>query len=63
MNKVCRKAPAPITVATIFTVDEIDAPDREARHLSDLDPRIPEEEVRAHPVEDLVPYQFDLEHP
>ncbi|GMN39714.1 hypothetical protein TIFTF001_008941 [Ficus carica] len=63
VNKVCRKAPEPITVATIFTVDEIDAPDGEIKHLSDLDPRIPEEEIRAHPVKDLVPHQLDLEHP
>ena len=30
--------------------------------MSDLDPRIPEEEVQAHPVEDLVPYHLDPEH-
>ena len=50
-------------MATIFKVDKIDTPDDEIKRLSDLDPRIPEEEVRAHPVEDLVPYQLDPEHP
>ena len=63
VNKVCRKAPASITVATVFTVDEVEAPSGEVTRLSDLDPRIPEEEIRAHPVEDLVPYQLDPEHP
>ncbi|GMN59308.1 hypothetical protein TIFTF001_028405 [Ficus carica] len=44
-------------------IGEIEAPDGEVRRLSDLDPRMPEEEVRAQPVEDLVPYQLDNEHP
>ncbi|GMN60600.1 hypothetical protein TIFTF001_029691 [Ficus carica] len=48
VNKVCRKAPAPITVAALFTVDEAEAPSGEVARLSDLDPRIPEEEIRAH---------------
>ena len=60
---MCRKAPVPITMATVFTVDEIDAFGGEVKRLSELDPRIPEEEIRAHPVEDLVPYQLDPEHP
>lgn len=58
-----RKAPTPITVAVIFMVDEIEAPSGKVMRLSDLDPRIPEEEIRAHPVEDLVPYQLDSKHP
>ncbi|GMN52407.1 hypothetical protein TIFTF001_021552 [Ficus carica] len=63
VNKVCRKAPAPITVATVFTVDEAEAPSGDVARLSDLDPRIPEEEIRAHPVEDLLPYNLDPERP
>ncbi|GMN72562.1 hypothetical protein TIFTF001_056023, partial [Ficus carica] len=61
VNKVCRKAPA--TVATILKIDEADVPNEEIKPLSDLDPRLPDEEVRAYPVEDLVPYQLDPEHP
>ena len=60
VNKVCRKAPA--TVAAILMVDEADTPSG-VKRLSDLDPRLPDEEVRALPVEDLVPYQLDPEHP
>ncbi|GMN48602.1 hypothetical protein TIFTF001_017771 [Ficus carica] len=30
---------------TIFTIDEVDAPDEEVKRLSDLDPRMPEEEI------------------
>ena len=63
MNKMCCKAPEPITVATIFKVNEINTPDDEIKCLSDLDPRILEEEVKANLVEDLVPYQLDPEHP
>ena len=44
VNKMCRKALEPAIVTTIF------------KRLSDLDPQIPEEEVWAHPVEDLIPY-------
>ena len=62
VNNVCRKAPAPATVAAIFTVDEAEAPNGEVKHLSDLDPRSPEEEFRVHPAEDLVPYHLDPEH-
>lgn len=43
-------------------VDETDAPNGEVRFLSNLDPRIPEEEIRVHLVEDLVTYQLDPEH-
>ena len=63
VNKVCRKAPAPITVAAIFTVNEIEVLSGDVKRLSDLDPRISEEEIRAHPTEDLVPHQLDPEHP
>ena len=63
VNKVCRNAPALATMATIFTVDEIEVPGGEVKRLSDLDSQIPEEDIRAHPVEDLVPYQLDPEHP
>ncbi|GMN54095.1 hypothetical protein TIFTF001_023222 [Ficus carica] len=59
----CCKTPRPNTVATIFKVDEVDTPNGEIKRLSDLDPRIPEEEIRAHPIKDLVPYQLDPEHP
>ncbi|GMN58044.1 hypothetical protein TIFTF001_027157 [Ficus carica] len=45
VNKVCRKAPQLAIVTTIFKIDEINTPDGEVKHLSDLDPRIPEEEV------------------
>ena len=45
VNKVCRKTLAPITVATVFTVDEIDTSNGEVRRLSDLNPRISEEEI------------------
>ncbi|GMN58482.1 hypothetical protein TIFTF001_027585 [Ficus carica] len=62
-NKVCRKAPAPATVATILVVDEAGAPSGEVKPLADLDPRIPEEEIRALPVEDLIPFQLDPERP
>ena len=54
VNKVCRKAPAPATVAAIFTVDELEVLSGEVKRLSDLDPQIPEKEVQAHLVEDLV---------
>ncbi|GMN66109.1 hypothetical protein TIFTF001_035194 [Ficus carica] len=54
VNKVCHKASELVVLTTIFKVDEIDTPDGEIKHLSDLDPRIPEEEVQAHPIEDLV---------
>lgn len=50
-------------MTTIFKIDEVDTPDGEIKPLSDLDPRMPEEEIRAHPVEDLVPYQLDPEYP
>ena len=63
MNKVYRRAPESITVVTIFMVDEINALNGEIMRLSNLDPRIPEEEIRAQPVEDLVSYQLDPEHP
>ena len=63
VNKMCRKAPEPTTVTTIFKVDEIETLDSEIKRLSDLDPRIPEEEIRAHPDEDLILYQLDPEHP
>ncbi|GMN44971.1 hypothetical protein TIFTF001_014160 [Ficus carica] len=46
VNKVCRKIPSPVTVTAIFTVDETEAPQEEVKRLSDLDPRIPEEEIR-----------------
>ncbi|GMN63958.1 hypothetical protein TIFTF001_033028 [Ficus carica] len=36
VNKVCRKAPAPITVATVFTVDEAEAPSGEVARSRDL---------------------------
>ncbi|GMN47900.1 hypothetical protein TIFTF001_017086 [Ficus carica] len=61
VNKVCRKALAPITVAAIFTMDEIEDPCGEVKRLSDLDSRIPEEEIRAHPVEDLGLVSFPIE--
>ena len=56
VNKVCRKTLEPIIVVAIFTVDEVDAPNKEVKRLSDLDPWMPKEEIRAHPVEALVPY-------
>ncbi|GMN49655.1 hypothetical protein TIFTF001_018818 [Ficus carica] len=55
VNKVCRKAPAPATVATILAVDEAGAPSGEVKPLADLDPRIPEEDIRALPVLTRVP--------
>ncbi|GMN53228.1 hypothetical protein TIFTF001_022360 [Ficus carica] len=63
VNKVYRKAPTPATVATILVVDEAGAPSGEVKPLADLDPRIPEEEIRALPVEDLIPFQLDPERP
>ena len=36
VNKVCRKAPAPATVATILLVDEAEVPSGEVKPLSDL---------------------------
>ncbi|GMN65609.1 hypothetical protein TIFTF001_034668 [Ficus carica] len=36
VNKVCRKAPAPITVATVFTVDEAEAPSGEVARLKEV---------------------------
>lgn len=59
---MCHKAHESIIVTTIFKVDEINTPDKEMKRLSDLDPQIPKEEVQAHPVEDLIPYQLDPEH-
>ena len=50
-------------MAAIFTVDEIEVPGGQVKCLSYLDPRIPEEEIQTHPVEDLVPYQLEPEHP
>ena len=44
-------------------VDEIDIPDGKIKALSDLDPRMPEEEVRTDPGEDLVLYQLDPRYP
>ncbi|GMN65243.1 hypothetical protein TIFTF001_034317 [Ficus carica] len=61
INKVCRKAPAPATVATILAVDEAGVLSGEVKPLADLDPRMPEEEIRALPVEDLIPFQLDPE--
>lgn len=63
VNKVCHKAPAPAVVMTIFKVDEIDASNDKVRRLRDLDPWIPEKEIRADPLGDLVPYQLDPEYP
>lgn len=63
MNKMCRKAPKPAIVMTIFKVDEINTPDDEIKLLSDLDPQILEDEVRAHPIEYLIRYQIDPEYP
>ncbi|GMN54123.1 hypothetical protein TIFTF001_023250 [Ficus carica] len=63
VNKVCRKAPAPATVATILAVDEAGVLSGEIKPLADLDPRMPEEEIRALPVEDLIPFQLDPERP
>ncbi|GMN46038.1 hypothetical protein TIFTF001_015224 [Ficus carica] len=48
VNKVYRKTPGPDAVVTIFKVDEVDTPDGEIKCLSDLDPQIPDEEIRAH---------------
>ena len=62
VNKVGRKAPQPAVMATIFNIDKVDASNGEIKHQSDIDLWIPEEEVRAHPVEDLVPYQLDTGH-
>ncbi|GMN60403.1 hypothetical protein TIFTF001_029494 [Ficus carica] len=60
VSKLCRKAPQPAIVTTVFMVDEmLDTPGGEIKALSDLDPRMLEEEVRAHPVEDIVQYQLD----
>ncbi|GMN67536.1 hypothetical protein TIFTF001_036596 [Ficus carica] len=63
VTKVCWKAPAPATVATILAVDEAGVLSGEVKHLADLDPRMPEEEIRALPLEDLIPFQLDLERP
>ncbi|GMN61366.1 hypothetical protein TIFTF001_030447 [Ficus carica] len=63
VNKVCWKAPAPVTVATILAVDEAGILSGEVKPLADLDPRMPEEEIRALPVEDLIPFQLDPERP
>ncbi|GMN66603.1 hypothetical protein TIFTF001_035665 [Ficus carica] len=63
VNKVCRKAPTPATVATILAVDEAGVLSGEVKPLADLDLRMPEEEIRALPVEDLIPFQLDPKRP
>ena len=45
VKKVCLKAPQLTIMTTIFKIDEIDTPDGEINHLSDLDSWIPTEEV------------------
>ncbi|GMN44858.1 hypothetical protein TIFTF001_014053 [Ficus carica] len=59
VSKVRHKVPQPTVVTTIFKIDEIDTPNGEIKPLSDLDPRMFEEEIRAQLVEDLVPYHLD----
>ena len=62
VNKMCYKVPQSAMVTTIFKINEIDTPNDEIKPLSDLDPRMSEEEIRAQLVEDLVPYHLDLGH-
>ena len=47
----------------VFKVDEIERSSAKVKPLSDLDPRMPKEETRGQPVEDLVPFGLDPEHP
>ncbi|GMN22562.1 hypothetical protein TIFTF001_040286 [Ficus carica] len=63
VNKVCHKVPQLAVVTTIFKIDEIETPNSKINPLSDLDPRVSEEEIRAQPVEDLVPFHLDHEYP
>ncbi|GMN66700.1 hypothetical protein TIFTF001_035760 [Ficus carica] len=44
VNRVGQRTTAPITVAAIFRIDEIEAPSGEVKRFSDLDLRTPEEE-------------------
>lgn len=50
-------------VFTIIKIDVIEFLIGEVKKLDDLDPRLPEEEHRALPVDDLVPFPLDAEHP
>ncbi|GMN59080.1 hypothetical protein TIFTF001_028166 [Ficus carica] len=63
VNRVGQRTAAPITVAAIFRINEIEAPSEEVKRFSDLDPCTPEEEVQTYPAEELIPYQLDPEHP
>ena len=62
MNKVWHQVPQPIVVRTIFKINEINTLNSEIKQLGDLDLCMPEEEIRAQLVEDLVPYHLDPEY-
>ena len=47
VNKVSYKVPQPTVVTTIFKIDEVNMPNDEIKPLSDLGPRVSEEEIRA----------------
>lgn len=63
VNKVSYKVPQPAVVTTTFKINEINTLNSEIKPLSDLNPRVSEEEIRAQSVEDLVPYHLDHEYP
>ena len=63
MNKICHKVPQSVVVTIIFKINEIDTPNGEIKPLSGLDPSISEEETRAQPIEELVPYHLGLKYP
>ena len=62
VNKVHHKVPQSAIVTTIFKINKINPHNGEVKPLSDLDPRMSEEEIRAQPVEDLVPYHLNHEY-